>query len=42
VLAGRPPANTKGHFYWLKVAAGCLARQQKTGFSRQDKSFLAQ
>jgi hypothetical protein len=29
VLAGRPPASTKGHFYWLKVAGGCRARQQK-------------
>jgi hypothetical protein len=41
VLAGRPPASTKGHFYWLKVAGGCRTRQQKTGFSREDKSFLA-
>jgi hypothetical protein len=22
VLAGRAPASTKGHFYWLKVAGG--------------------
>jgi hypothetical protein len=29
VLAGRPPASTKGHFYGLKVAGGCHARQQK-------------
>jgi hypothetical protein len=29
VLAGRPPTSTKGHFYWLKVAGGCRARQQK-------------
>jgi hypothetical protein len=29
VLAGRPPASTKCHFYWLKVVGGCLARQQK-------------
>jgi hypothetical protein len=28
VLAGRPPASTKGHFYCLKVAGGCRAHQQ--------------
>jgi hypothetical protein len=30
VLAGRPPASTKGHFYWLKVAGMCRTRQQKS------------
>jgi hypothetical protein len=29
VMAGWLPASTKGHFYWLKVAGGCRARQQK-------------
>jgi hypothetical protein len=40
VLAGRPPASTKGHFYWLKVAGGCLARQQKPVLAAKTNRFL--
>jgi hypothetical protein len=39
VLAGRPPASTKGHFYWLKVAGGCLARQQKPVLAARTNRF---
>jgi hypothetical protein len=39
VLAGRPPASTKGHFYWLKVARGCLARQQKPVLAARTNRF---
>jgi hypothetical protein len=39
VLTGRPPASTKGHFYWLKVAGGCLARQQKPVLAARTNRF---
>jgi hypothetical protein len=39
VLAGRPPASTKGHFYWLKIAGGCLARQQKPVLAARTNRF---
>jgi hypothetical protein len=39
VLAGQPPASTKGHFYWLKVAGGCRARQQKPVLAARTNRF---
>jgi hypothetical protein len=39
VLAGRLPASTKGHFYWLKVAGGCRARQQKPVLAARTNRF---
>jgi hypothetical protein len=39
MLAGRPPASTKGHFYWLKVVGGCLARQQKPVLAARTNRF---
>jgi hypothetical protein len=39
VLAGRPPASTKGHFYWLKVAGGYRARQQKPVLATRTNRF---
>jgi hypothetical protein len=35
----QPPASTKGHFYWLKVAGGCLARQQKPVLAARTNRF---
>jgi hypothetical protein len=39
LLAGRPPASTKGHFYWLKVAGRCRARQQKPVLAARTNRF---
>jgi hypothetical protein len=39
VLAGRLPASIKGHFYWLKVAGGCRARQQKPVLAARTNRF---
>jgi hypothetical protein len=39
VLAGRPPASTNGHFYWLKVVGGCLTRQQKPVLAARTNRF---
>jgi hypothetical protein len=39
VLAGRLPASTMVHFYWLKVASGCRARQQKPVLAARTNRF---
>jgi hypothetical protein len=39
VLAGRPPASTKGHLYWLKVVGGWYARQQRLVLAARTNRF---
>jgi hypothetical protein len=39
MLAGRPPASTNGHLYWLKVAGGSLAHQQKPVLAAKTNRF---
>jgi hypothetical protein len=37
--SGREPASTKGHFYCLKVAGGCCARQQRPVLATRTNHF---
>jgi hypothetical protein len=39
VLVGGPPAYTKGHFYWLKVAGGCRTSQQRPVLAARTNRF---